>query len=138
MSGTTPLQIADALEGVGRDALQSVNDLRKQTPSANVVEFRKTLVDCEALGWLALYYAEKVRAACDLGLYDQSRDASEQSSTVRHLEAALDAWKHYASVRDGQYLPGPRMAAWAMWTSPNSPATSRPTSNSPAPGSPPH
>ena len=105
MNGTTPPQIADALEGAGRDALQSVNALRKQSPTANAVEFRKTLVDCEALGWLALYYAEKVRAASDLGLYDKSSDAAERSSAVRHLEAALDAWKHYAAVRDGQYLP---------------------------------
>jgi hypothetical protein len=105
MNGTTPLQIADALEGAGRDALQSVNALRKQSPAANVVEFRKTLVDCEALGWLALYYAEKVRGACDLALFDQSSDAAAQSSAVRHLDVALDAWKHYAAVRDGQYLP---------------------------------
>jgi hypothetical protein len=105
MNGTTPLQIADALEGAGRDALQSVNTLRKQTPTTGAVEFRKTLVDCEALGWLALYYAEKVRAACGLGLYDQNCDAAAQSSAVRHLEAALDFWKHYAAVRDGQYLP---------------------------------
>ena len=105
MNGTTPLQIADALEGAGRNALLTVEALRKETPKANAVEFRKTLVDCEALGWLALYYAEKVRAACDLALYDQNSDPASQSSAVRHLDAALDAWKHYVAVRDGQYLP---------------------------------
>ena len=105
MSGTTPLQIADALEGAGRDALHSVSVLRTRTPDAHAAEFRKTLVDCEALGWLALAYAEKIRAACDLGLYDLSGDAGEQASAVRHLGAALDAWKHYAVVRDGQYVP---------------------------------
>ncbi len=105
MNGTTPLQIADALEGAGRNALQSVTELRKHTPADNVLDYRKTLVDCEALGWLALYYAEKIRAACDLALYDQSGDVLERSSGVRHLEVALDDWKHYATVRDGQYLP---------------------------------
>ena len=53
MTETTPLQIADALEAASRDALQSVAALRTQTPSANDVEYRKTLVDCESLGWLA-------------------------------------------------------------------------------------
>jgi hypothetical protein len=105
MNGTTPPQIADALEGAGRDALQSVSRLHAQSPRANGVELRKTLVDCEALGWLALSYAEKIRAACDLGLFDLSHDAAEQASAVRHLEIALDAWKHYAAVRDEQYLP---------------------------------
>ncbi|HEY5550346.1 MAG TPA: hypothetical protein VIK52_00555, partial [Opitutaceae bacterium] len=105
MNGTTPLQIADALEGAGRDALQSVAALRTQTPGANAVEFRKTLVDCESLGRLALSYASKIRAACDLGLYDLSGDADQQASAVRHLEVALDAWRHYAAVRDGQYVP---------------------------------
>ncbi len=105
MNGTTPLQIADALTGAGHEALQAVSALRAQTPRANADELRKTLVDCEALGWLALSYAEKIRAACDLGLFDLSHDDGEQASAVRHLGVALDAWKHYATVRDGQYLP---------------------------------
>ncbi|HWA86172.1 MAG TPA: hypothetical protein VG710_08125 [Opitutus sp.] len=105
MNGTTPLQIADALEGAGREALQAVSSLHPQTPSNHAVEFRKTLVDCESLGWLALFYAEKTRAACDLGLFDLSQDADQQASAIRHLGAALDAWKHYATVRDGQYVP---------------------------------
>lgn len=106
MTKTTPLQIADALEEESRSTLQSVASLRMQTPGANVVEFRKTLVDCESLAWLAHYYAEKIRAASDLGVYDLTHDASQQTSAVRHLESALDAWKHYATVRDGQYVPG--------------------------------
>ena len=105
MTGTTPLQIADALEGASRETLQSVAALRTETPSANAVEYRKTLVDCESLGWLAQYYAEKIRAASDLGLYDLTSDASQQASAATHLNSALEAWKHYAAVRDGQYVP---------------------------------
>ncbi len=105
MTKTTPLQIADALEAESRNTLQSVAALRMQTPSSNAVEFRKTLVDCESLGWLAQYYAEKIRAASDLGLYDLTQDASQQASAIGHLNSALDAWKHYATVRDGQYVP---------------------------------
>jgi hypothetical protein len=106
MTKTTPLQIADALEEESRSTLQSVASLRMQTPGANAVEYRKTLVDCESLAWLAHYYAEKIRAASDLGLYDLTHDASQQASAVGHLNSALDAWKHYATVRDGQYVPG--------------------------------
>jgi hypothetical protein len=105
MNGTTPLQIADALESASRETMQQVAALRMQTPTANEVEYRKTLVDCESLAWLAQYYAEKIRAASDLGLYDLSSDAAQQNSAITHLTSALDAWKHYAAVRDGQYLP---------------------------------
>lgn len=105
MTETTPLQIADALEEASRETLQSVAALRTQTPSSNDVEFRKTLVDCESLGWLAHYYAEKIRAASELGLYDLTHDAGQQASAIVHLSSALDAWKHYATVRDGQYVP---------------------------------
>ena len=35
MTETTPLQIADTLEGESRDTLQSVAALRMQTPGAN-------------------------------------------------------------------------------------------------------
>lgn len=105
MTKTTPLQIADALEGQSRETLKSVEALRMQNPSSNAVEFRKTLVDCESLGWLAQYYAEKIRAASDLGLYDLTQDATQQASAIDHLNKALVAWKHYATVRDGQYVP---------------------------------
>ena len=105
MTGTTPMQIADALESSSRETLQSVAALRMQTPTANEVEYRKTLVDCESLAWLAQYYAEKIRAASDLGLYDLTSDAGQQASAIMHLTSALDAWKHYAAARDGQYLP---------------------------------
>ena len=105
MTETTPLQIADALESSSRDTLQSVSGLRAQTPSVNDVEYRKTLMDCESLAWLAQYYAEKIRAASDLGLYDLTKDSSQQASAVTHLTSALEAWRHYAAVRDGQYVP---------------------------------
>jgi len=105
MTETTPLQIADALEDASGETMQSVAALRMQVPTANDVEYRKTLVDCESLAWLAQYYAEKIRAASDLGLYDLSGDAAQQTSAENHLNNALNAWKHYAAVRDGQYLP---------------------------------
>jgi hypothetical protein len=55
---------------------------------------------------LGLYYAEKIRGACDLALYDASQRPEQQASAVAHLEHALAAWKSYAAVRDAQYIPG--------------------------------
>jgi hypothetical protein len=64
-----------------------------------------TLGDCEAFGHLGNYYAEKILGATDLALFDQSGQAEQQASAVRHLQSALEHWKKYAAVTTGQYKP---------------------------------
>ncbi len=54
---------------------------------------------------LGNYYAEKILAAADLGLFDQSQKPEQQASAVGHLRAAVDHWKKYAAVTTGQYKP---------------------------------
>ncbi len=68
-------------------------------------ELAKTLDDCEALAWLARYYAAKIRGAYSLALFDLSSDGNERDAAVQHLEAALANWRRYAAVRDGHYVP---------------------------------
>jgi hypothetical protein len=53
---------------------------------------------------LGLYYAAKIRGACDLALFDKSGDAKQQTSAVRHLEAALSHWKNYTAAYTRQYV----------------------------------
>lgn len=103
MAGTTPLEIAQALDGAAGETLASVEALRdayREDP-----ELRKTAVDCEALAWLGRYYAAKIRGACALALYDLNGDEWERQIALRHLEIALAHWKQYARVRDAHYLP---------------------------------
>lgn len=103
MAGTTPLEIAQALDGAAAETLASVGALRdayREDP-----ELRKMAVDCEALAWLGRYYAAKIRGACDLALYDLSGEDYEQRLAVQHLENALEYWKRYAEVRDAHYVP---------------------------------
>lgn len=105
MPGVTPLQIADALDGAAARALENVSALRAETAASASEELSKTLVDCEALGWLARYYADKIRAACALALYDHDATPTEQQAAVHHLKNAVLAWRAYAAARDGQYRP---------------------------------
>src|SRR5664280_3492431 len=65
----------------------------------------RTLGDYEAMAHLGRYYAEKIRGACDLALFDATRQAAGRTRAIAHLERALEAWKRYAAVRDAQYLP---------------------------------
>jgi hypothetical protein len=53
---------------------------------------------------LGLYYAAKIRGACDLALFDKSGDSKQQTSAVQHLEAALNHWKNYVAAYTRQYV----------------------------------
>ena len=59
MNGRTPLQVADELEGIAATNFAAIEALRAK-PTTNV-ELRKTIDDCEALGWLARSYAKNPR-----------------------------------------------------------------------------
>ena len=103
MTKTTPLQIADALDAAAAKTFGMLESLRK--PAESDAELQRTINDCEALGWLGRYYAAKIRGACDLALFDATKDIRDRDSAIQHLNLALNNWKHYAAVRDSQYVP---------------------------------
>jgi hypothetical protein len=104
MLGQTPPQVADALEQFAKGSLKLVAELRSEA-AANDRELELTLGDYEAMSHLGNYYAEKIRAACDLALFDLSSNETQRSSSLKHLEYALNHWKLYASVATKQYRP---------------------------------
>ncbi|MGL4424208.1 MAG: hypothetical protein ACRCZF_26370, partial [Gemmataceae bacterium] len=53
---------------------------------------------------LGLYYAEKIRGACDLALFDKTGDEMQKTAAVEHLEAALSHWKNYSTAYTSQYV----------------------------------
>jgi hypothetical protein len=103
MQGTTPLQIANRLRGQALETERLIEELRLH--AAGSEELAATLDDFTCFALLGHYYAEKIRAACALALYDSTADAAEQTAAVRHLESALQQWKRYAAVRDARYVP---------------------------------
>jgi len=105
-NGVTPLEIAAALETNATRALQALPPLERAsvTPARGAKEYAATLGDIEAMSHLGLYYAAKIRGACDLALFDKSGDAQQQASAVQHLEAALSHWKNYAAAYTRQYV----------------------------------
>jgi hypothetical protein len=103
MTETTPLEIAEALNGSASETFLSLDALRK---AATVdAELRKTVNDCESLAWLGRYYASKIRGACALALFDLNGDTFEHEAALRHLGHALAHWKRYAALRDAHYVP---------------------------------
>ena len=102
VEGITPLQVADALETDARTTLQLLEALPQ---TATNKELRLTIGDLKAMAYLGNYYAEKIRGAADLALFDRSGQAGQRDSAVRHLDAALDHWRRYAGVATSQYRP---------------------------------
>jgi len=103
MEGMTPLQVAESLTAHADKTLEYVAELRPFQGDSK--ELRMTLGDCEAFAHLGNYYAEKILSAADLALFDQSGQAEQRASAVRHLQSALEHWKKYAAVTTGQYKP---------------------------------
>ncbi len=114
-NGITPLEIAEALEVnannaievfVRRDILEEhrLNERRGPgLPERKAKEYAATWGDILAMSYLGLYYAEKIRGACDLALFDKSGDTASQASAVEHLDRALRIWREYATEYTKQY-----------------------------------
>ncbi|MBI4623204.1 MAG: carbohydrate-binding family 6 protein [Verrucomicrobia bacterium] len=103
--GVSPRDIAATLEANAANALKALPNLRRDSaPVGNAKEYAATLDDIEAMAHLGLYYAAKIRGACDLALFDKTGDAAQQSAAVRQLEAALQRWQNYSAAYTRQYV----------------------------------
>lgn len=104
-AGVTPLDIATTLEANATRALQALPALRSATINPTAArEYTATLGDIETMSHLGLYYAAKIRGACDLARFDKSSDAAHQASAVRHLAMALKHWENYSAAYTRQYV----------------------------------
>jgi hypothetical protein len=104
--GVTPQEIASVLHSSASGALAALPELRRATvtPAASAKEYAATLGDIEAMSHLGLYYAAKIRGACDLALFDKTGDVKQQASALQHLEVALNYWKNYSASYTRQYV----------------------------------
>lgn len=101
MNGITPLNVADALAANATTALAVAREL---TPLVNGnEELKATLQDITAMAHLGNYYAEKIRGAAQLALFDKTSKPEQREAAVRHLLFAVDHWKRYASAYTLQY-----------------------------------
>ncbi len=107
-NGLTPLQVADNLErdaeGSLRAAAKLGGALLGPSRAGQAKELRQTLGDIEAFADIGLYYAEKIRGACELALFDRTGDPKQREAAVRHLEIASGHWKSYAAAYTREYV----------------------------------
>ncbi len=104
--GLTPLDVAQVLETDAKGALEKVASLRPHASPGS--ELDQTLTDLQCMAYLGLYYADKIRAAAALGLYDRDNRPAEHTRAIELATSAANHWKHYAATYDGQYKPALR------------------------------
>ena len=93
----SPLNVADSLEALSNTAFASLNKLIKVNHKS-ADELDQTLSDIEGFAWIGKYYAEKIRAACDLALLDTTRNEIYRKSSLQHLELAKKYWNKYSEI----------------------------------------
>ena len=96
----TPAQVADQLQQFAQRGLASIAGL----DAGSNKELRLTLGDIKAMASLGNYYAEKIRGAVALYRYQTDGNAAAQSQARKHLIAASNYWKQYASQWSSQYV----------------------------------
>jgi hypothetical protein len=97
IEGTTPLEVADALDSHADRAVVTANQ------SATDPELRQTLADISAMALLGKYYAAKIRGATELALFRTTGKAAHQETSVSHLSKAKDYWTRYVEVVASNY-----------------------------------
>ena len=100
----SPLAAADTLSRYARMALISLKALpERKTGSSDELDL--TLGDIEAFAAIGNYYAEKIRGACSLALYNFYGLKQDQDDAIQHLTNAKALWVKYATIYDAQYKP---------------------------------
>ena len=99
--GISPLEVADNLEQFARKTLTAVDAFHREVIQDE--ELVRTLGDLEAMAFLGRYYAEKIRGAAYLGLFDLTADEQDRQESLVHLRRAVGHWQRYASAYTAQY-----------------------------------
>ncbi len=100
----SPLATADTLSRYARMALISLKSLPERKIGTSS-ELDLTLGDIEAFATIGNYYAEKIRGACSLALYNFYGLKQDQYDAIQHLTNAKTFWVKYATIYDSQYKP---------------------------------
>jgi hypothetical protein len=93
----SPLNVADTLDRLSTIAMTSLLQLPK-ADHHSPDELNQLLSDIQAFSLIGSYYAQKIRAACVLALYENTRNISYRLAAVNFLSSAKRYWNEYADI----------------------------------------
>jgi len=100
----SPLAVADTLKLLSNIALVSLQKFPKAIHTSND-EINQTLSDIQGFAMIGKYYSEKIKAACDLALFDTTRNEEYRSTALQHLMLAKNHWNEYAAIYSAKNKP---------------------------------
>ncbi|MEO5998643.1 MAG: hypothetical protein ABIN89_17910 [Chitinophagaceae bacterium] len=100
----SPLAVADSLSGYASTALANLKKLPARKPGVSS-EWDYNLGDIEAFATIGNYYAEKIRGASSLALFNFNSQKKDQDDAIKHLSNAKAYWIKYAAIYSSQYKP---------------------------------
>ncbi|MEI9943321.1 MAG: hypothetical protein WDN26_03800 [Chitinophagaceae bacterium] len=100
----SPLSVADTLEKLSNISLASLKKFSKPVHTSPT-ELNQTLSDIEGFAMIGKYYAEKIKAACDLALLDTTKNEQYRKTSLQHLELAKKYWNSYAAIYSAKNKP---------------------------------
>jgi hypothetical protein len=99
----TPLQVSHRLRDLAEGTLRGIEQARAKVRDLKVAEYRATELDLRVLAQLALYHAEKTRAATDLAFFELTGEAGRLPRALQHMRDAAAAWEQIVRLTDGVY-----------------------------------
>ena len=89
---------------LAQQILADVSKLRYQSCPGK--ELAATLNDMESMAYLGRYYADKMRGAADLDVFQADKNRREnRQNAVHHFTNAVEEWESYARITTSQYKP---------------------------------
>jgi hypothetical protein len=100
----SPVAVADTVSKYSRLAMICLSEISARNPESSD-ELDQTLGDIEAFATIGFYYAEKIRGACSLALFNFYGLKQDKNDAIDHLTKARSYWEKYAEIYDSQYKP---------------------------------
>ncbi len=100
----SPLDAADTISKYVRLAQINLKALPAHK-AGDPDELNQTIGDIEAFSAVGNYYAEKIRGAASLALYNFYGIDQDREEAIQHLQNAKSWWIKYAEIYDSQYKP---------------------------------
>ncbi len=97
----TPFEVAEKLDVASKNLLEGAAKIK----AGNNMELQQTLGDFISMGYLAEYYAYKIRGATNISIYRLTGDEKYKSQAVAELEGAVSSWINYAKSATTYYTP---------------------------------
>ena len=97
----TPFEVAEKLDVASKNLSEGAAKIK----AGINMELQQTLGDFISMGYLAEYYARKIRGATNLSQFRLTGDEKYKSQAVTELEGAVTSWINYAKSATTYYMP---------------------------------